>query len=76
MSRDVPFDIEGECEICGKKGVWLFPHLDICPECDEQIAGRSMELKGWKEETLFFILLAAAFVAGSAFLAGYIIGIG
>ena len=42
MSRTVPFDKDGECDVCGNIGVYDFMGDLICPECaeDEKIIER------------------------------------
>jgi hypothetical protein len=32
-SREVPFDPEMVCDVCGKLGAWDFMGDGICPEC-------------------------------------------
>jgi len=33
MSRDIPFDPEEICDLCGEKGAFDFMGDLICPEC-------------------------------------------
>lgn len=33
MSRDVPYDIEATCDICGKKGAFDFMGDYVCEGC-------------------------------------------
>jgi hypothetical protein len=33
MSREVEFDENEKCDICGKQGAWDFYGDFICPEC-------------------------------------------
>ena len=37
MSRDVPFDEEGICDRCGKKGAYDFMGDFLCPECASKV---------------------------------------
>ena len=33
MSRDVPYDPDEVCEICGDEGCFLFPDGSLCVKC-------------------------------------------
>uniref|UniRef100_A0A6H1ZSR1 Uncharacterized protein n=1 Tax=viral metagenome TaxID=1070528 RepID=A0A6H1ZSR1_9ZZZZ len=37
MSRDVPFDKDAVCDVCGKVGAWDFMGDFLCPECASKV---------------------------------------
>jgi len=40
MSRDVPFDDDAICDVCGKEGAYDFIGDYLCPECVEKVIER------------------------------------
>lgn len=51
MSRDVPFDEEETCDICGKKGAYDFMGDYICPEClrKEKVMNKEQRVQAIEE---------------------------
>jgi uncharacterized membrane protein len=43
MSRDVPFDEDAICDICGDKGAFDFMGDLICPKCSEAELKKGIE---------------------------------
>jgi len=39
MSRDIPFDKDGVCDVCGKVGAYDFMGDCLCPECAHKVIG-------------------------------------
>ena len=36
MSRDVPYDPDEVCEVCGVEGCFMLPYMNVCPRCLEE----------------------------------------
>lgn len=49
MGREVPYDLEDKCDICGKLGAYDFMGDYICPECADKLDKEKEKMSSWQD---------------------------